>query len=112
MEEPRVAVRIDRPAALLRCLIHLIPVAITLGILQLSFRTIFWQNIGGSDNQNSVLDGLQFGAKFHEICIVASLSEMVLHRIHHDLCQGEGVPLGLLDVRILSLFPDVPIRSD
>lgn len=68
----------------------------TLGIIQFSFRRVYWQDLGESDSQNMVLDGLQFVAKFHETCIVASLSDMVLHRIQYDLSEGEGIPFGLL----------------
>ena len=73
----------------------MLPIFMTLGILQLSFRTVFWADLGDTVSQNAALNALQFVAKFHEICIVISLSEIVLHRIQFEL-NGEGIPFGLL----------------
>lgn len=67
----------------------------TLGVLQLSFRSVYWGDLGNSTTQNAILNTLQLVAKFHEICIIASLSAIVLHRIQFDL-NGEGIPFGLL----------------
>ena len=76
---------------------HLIPIIITLAVLQLSFRTVYWSDLEElSSAQNSILNTLQIVAKIHEICIVASLSEIVLHKIRWDLTGKEGVPFGLV----------------
>ena len=67
----------------------------TLGILQLSFRTVFGRDVDETAAQSATLSVLQFVAKSHEICIVISLSEIILHRIRFEL-NGEGIPFGLL----------------
>ena len=69
----------------------------TFSILQLSWRGIYWQDLDGSNSrQNSILVTIQFVAKFHEICIVASLSSIALDQIQSYLVDGEGLPFGLM----------------
>jgi hypothetical protein len=78
----------------LQCLLHVPSVVITMGVLSLTFRGIFWQ--GSGPEMNSVLNALQFAAKIHESLIIVSLSAMVVHRLNLDLMGGRGVPVGLL----------------
>ena len=95
IEEPKIAVTSDRSTAIARSLLHITPIGVSLGVLQLSFRTVYWGDVGNSTTQNAALSMLQFAAKIHEIFIIASLSEIVLHRIQYEL-NGEGIPFGLL----------------
>jgi hypothetical protein len=39
---------------------------------------------------------LQIAAKTQKLLIVASLTTVVVHRLRHDLIDGEGVPFGLV----------------
>lgn len=96
-ESEKVAIRLSRRKAFLQSLIHLAPILMTLTVLQFSFRTVYWSDFEESNsNQNAVLNTLQFVAKAHEICIVVSLSAIVLHRVQWDLTGTEGVPFGLV----------------
>jgi hypothetical protein len=84
----------SRQHALFKSLIHLPSMAITLGVLTLTFRNIFWGP--QSDTTNTVLNSLQFAAQLHTSLIVMSLSAMLLHVIHRGLSSGRGIPLGFL----------------
>src|SRR5438067_8181589 len=66
-EEPKVALKKSYLSAFLQSLIHLPPIAITIGVLSLTFRSIFWEAPG--PNTGSVLNALQFAAKVHESLI-------------------------------------------
>lgn len=69
----------------------------TFGILQLSWRGVYWKDLDDSNSsQNSALTTIQFVAKLHEICIVASLSAITLLQIQSVIVDGDGVPFGLL----------------
>ena len=39
---------------------------------------------------------MQFLAKLHEILIVISLSDIILHRLQYEMIQRQGIPFGLL----------------
>lgn len=76
-------------------MVHLPAILISSTLLYLSFTTIY-----GVDYSNpyskTILNGLQFVSKFHEITITTSLTAIVLHRIHYSLIEHSGVPLGFL----------------
>jgi hypothetical protein len=83
-----------RKQALIRSLIHVPSVAITFGVLSLTFRHVFWEP--PSSNTNAVLNSLQFAAQLHGSLIVMSLSAMLMHLVHHGLGGKHGVPLGFI----------------
>ena len=62
----------------------LIPISVTIVIISLNIRGIYWQDFG-HPNQNSILQALQYAAKAHEIMIIASLANVIVYRIQHDL---------------------------
>ena len=91
LEEPiKVVIRKSRSVALLRSLIHLIPVGITLWLVTLNWATYYV----GSFTLDQVY--YQIGAKALEIMIQASLATMVLAYIRHELVLGHGLPFGAL----------------
>lgn len=73
-EKPKVA--LTKRFSWLHPLVHLLPVGVTLGILQLSFRMVYWDDDTRYDTRWQAV--LQFPAKLHEILVVGSLSAMVL----------------------------------
>lgn len=89
------AIEKNRGLSLVQCLLHAIPLAITLMILSLNIRGIYWQDLG-SPNQKQILQALQYAAKAYEIMTTASSSVIVAHYIRHDLTSSGGIPLGLL----------------
>lgn len=86
----------SRSRALASSLVHIIPVAITFGILQLSFRDYYWAD-AGAENQRIQLSALQVAAKGHEILILMSLSSMVLHYARKLMASPKGISFGLLE---------------
>ncbi|KAI3336371.1 hypothetical protein HD806DRAFT_473467 [Xylariaceae sp. AK1471] len=91
-EQPKIALR--KQFSWIHPLVHILPVAATLGVLQLSFRGVYWDDDSRYDTRWQAV--LQFPAKLHEILIVGSLSAMVLHIFRRMLVGPHGIPLGLM----------------
>lgn len=90
----RVPVCKDRQKSMSSAVVLLIPVGISFGILQLTFRNLYWRDAQKSGTSEQ-LGLLQVGAKAHEILIVYSLSQLVLHYLRVLLCSVPGMPFGL-----------------
>lgn len=84
-----------KDSSVVECLLHAIPLAVTLVVLGLNVFGVYWQDLG-LPHQKAVLQALQYAAKAHEIMMAASLSAIVIHRAQHDLNDDHGVPFGLL----------------
>lgn len=95
----KVAISHSRIGAVLRTILYLLPVGLSFGILQLSFRHVYWRGTGSSATSlsiNEILNLLQIVAKVHEILIFTSLSHVILYYIHYLLCSSGGLTFGLL----------------
>ncbi len=105
LEEPKVALDTGFWSSFLcyGLIMHTIALGLTLGICQLSWRSVYWADYDHWQpkwfllnlDQNGSSNLLQFAAKIHEIFVIASLSLMVVHVVRRMLI-GRGVPLGLL----------------
>ncbi|KAI0971309.1 hypothetical protein F4678DRAFT_434407 [Xylaria arbuscula] len=91
-EQPKLALR--KKFSWFHPLVHILPVGVTLAIVQLSFRETYWADDSRYDTRWQTV--LQFPAKLHEILIVGSLSAMVLHIFRRMLVSPKGIPLGLM----------------
>ena len=89
-ESIKVAIRRSRGVALLRTLIHIVPVGIAIWEVVLNWNTYYV----GSFALNQVY--YQLGAKVHEIMMQASLAAMVFSYIRYELALGDGLPFGAL----------------
>ena len=89
-ESIKVAIRRSRRTALLRALIHLLPISVALWEIILNWNTYFV----GYNVYN--LAYYQFGAKIHEIAIQASLSAVIFSYVRYELLLGDGIPFGAL----------------
>ena len=89
-ESVKIAIRKDRAIALLRSLIHLIPVGVSLCEIILNWNTYY---VGVSIYNQAVY---QLLSKIHEIAIQASLAAVVFSYIRHELTMGKGIPFGAL----------------
>ncbi|KAF2094581.1 hypothetical protein NA57DRAFT_80382 [Rhizodiscina lignyota] len=76
-------------------LVHIPPLFITIIILALNYKNVYWSDLGAA-GQNLVLDSLQYAAKAHELMMTLSLGTIVLHRVQVSLLSNGGVPLGLV----------------
>ncbi|KAK5653800.1 hypothetical protein OQA88_7958 [Cercophora sp. LCS_1] len=93
-EAPKpVSSRRKRDTLLYTSIYHLPPIAITAFFTVIYVQEWTWPYPGPSDE---VLAALQFAAKIHECLIIASISNILYHRIRFLLLQGDGVPLGLM----------------
>lgn len=89
-EPTKIAVRKSRTTALLRALIHIIPVGVALWEIVLNWNAYF---VGYALYDQAYY---QFGAKAHEIAIEASLSAVIFSYVRYELMLGDGIPFGAL----------------
>ncbi|ETS84608.1 hypothetical protein PFICI_02633 [Pestalotiopsis fici W106-1] len=89
---------------LLSYLTHFVSLLFTAVVLQLSFREVYWADEDGWRHSGwslglsqPVMAGLlQFAAKLHEVCILASLSAIAIDIIRRRLLVSRGVPFGFV----------------
>ena len=89
-ELTKVAIRRSRTTALLRTLIHALPIGLALWLVVLNWNGYYV----GSFTYN--LFYYQVGAKVLEIMIQASLTTIIFSYIRHELAIGNGLPFGAL----------------
>lgn len=88
LEPEKVAIHQSRVTALLRALIHLLPLGLAIFEIVLNWRCHYVGAI--FDKQNY----LQFAAKAHEILIQASMTTIVLSYTRYQISAGNGMPFG------------------
>lgn len=87
-ESEKVAIRRSRVTALLRALIHAVPLSIAIFEIVINWKGHY---VGAKfDMQNS----LQFVAKGHEVTMQASIAAVLLSYIRYQISAGEGMPFG------------------
>ena len=89
-EPTKIAIRKSRKTALLRALIHVVPLSIALWEITFNWNTYYV----GSKVQNQAL--YQFGAKLHEMTAQASIAAVVFSYVRYELSLGQGLPFGAL----------------
>ena len=89
-EPTKIAIRKNRNIALLRALIHLIPVSVALGEVVFNWNTFY----AGSHVRNQAL--YQFCAKLHEMTAQASIAAIMFSYVRYELSLGQGLPFGAL----------------
>ncbi|KAM0812477.1 hypothetical protein AB5N19_12468 [Seiridium cardinale] len=93
-EKPKAVASIKKSKALmLFTMFHLPALSVTLALLGLYTGKAAWPLPGPSAN---VLNAIQFAAKMHEALIIASITDIVFHRLRYGLLGDRGVPLGYL----------------
>lgn len=90
MEPLKTALQRGRIFALLRILVHIIPVGAAVTEVSLN-----WQSRYLGANMNG-LAYLQFAAKAQELVTQASLTAIVFSYTRHEILIGEGIPFGAL----------------
>lgn len=86
----KIAIHHNRSTALLRTLIHIVPVGFALWEVVLNWNTYYV----GSYALTQVY--YQLGAKAHEIMMQASLAAIILSYVRHEIALGDGLPFGAL----------------
>ena len=89
-ERTKTAVDANRAIAILRSLIHVVPVSAALAEIILNWNTYYV----GTKEYNQAL--YQLIAKAHEIMIQASIAAVVFSCIRSEMIDGNGIPFGLL----------------
>ena len=88
LEPQKIAIRRSRVTALLRTLIHLVPIGVAIFEIVLNFKGHF---VGAEFGKQSYL---QFAAKAHEIAMQASIATILLSFIRYQISAGKGMPFG------------------
>lgn len=89
-EPLKVAIHRNRSLALVRAVIHLIPVSAALCEIILNWNTYYVGAVSYSQATYQLL------AKVHELFIQASIAAVLFSCIRYELAFGEGMPFGLL----------------
>lgn len=107
-ERTKIAIRKSQPVALLRALVHVVPVGVALWEVTLNWNTYYVGSFLLKQVRYTLLKCLpcsillfnqiyyQAAAKAHEIMIQASLAAVVFSYIRHQLVLGNGIPFGAL----------------
>lgn len=89
-EPTKIAIRESRRIAVLRALIHIIPVGVALWEVIFNWNTYYV----GSNIHNQAL--YQFCAKLHEMTAQASIAAVVFSYVRYEMSLGQGLPFGAL----------------
>lgn len=89
-EPTKIAIRKSRATALVRALIHVIPVGVAMWEIIINWNTYYL----GATIRNQAY--YQFGAKVHEMTAQASLAAIVFSYIRYEMSLGQGLPFGAL----------------
>ena len=89
-EPTKIALRKSRTTALIRALIHVVPVSVALWEVIINWNTYYL----GARVHN--LAYYQFGAKVHEMTAQASLAAVVFSYVRYEMALGQGLPFGAL----------------
>lgn len=89
-EPTKSAIRRSRTTALMRSLIHIIPISVAMGEIIINWNTYYL----GSSIRNQAY--YQFGAKVHEMTAQASLAAIIFCYIRSQITLGQGLPFGAL----------------
>ncbi|KAL9041907.1 MAG: hypothetical protein Q9214_003949, partial [Letrouitia sp. 1 TL-2023] len=111
LEYRRISVRKDRQKSMSSAVVLLIPVGISFGILQLTFRNLYWRD-AQKPGTSEQLGLMQVAAKAHEILIVYSLSQLVLHYLRVLLGSVSGMPFGLFASGYSHTLGQLPLAPD
>lgn len=89
-EPTKIAIRKSRTTALMRALIHIVPIGVAMWEIIINWNTYFL----GPIIRNQAY--YQFGAKVHEITAQASLAAVVFSYVRYEMSLGQGLPFGAL----------------
>ena len=89
-EPLKIVIRQSRAVALMRSLIHIVPMTFALWLITLNWVTYY---VGSFTLDQTYY---QIGAKALEIMIQASLAAIALAYTRHELVAGNGLPFGAL----------------
>ena len=89
-ESTKVAIRKSRTTALMRALVHVVPVSVAMWEIIINCNTYYF----GATIRNQAY--YQFGAKIHEMAAQASLAAIVFSYVRYEMSLGQGLPFGAL----------------
>lgn len=90
LEPEKVAIRQSRVTALLRALIHVVPLGLAIFEIILNWKGRY---VGKDFTKQNIL---QFVAKGHEILMQASIATIILSYIRYQISVGKGMPFGAM----------------
>ncbi|ETI21782.1 hypothetical protein G647_05851 [Cladophialophora carrionii CBS 160.54] len=103
IEGPKEAIRVGFWPNSYKLLPHFAAGAISVAVVQLSFRNEYWMDLVDPNveilpgiTQGGAMNALQLAAKLHELILVASLGNIIMHVAQVHLVGNHGLPLGML----------------
>lgn len=90
LEPEKVAIRKSRVTALLRALIHALPLGLAIFEIYLNWKGHY---VGVRFERQNYL---QFAAKAHEILMQASIATIILSYVRYQISAGKGMPFGAI----------------
>ena len=87
-EPTKIAIRKNRTTAMLRAMIHIVPLGVALSEIILNWNGYF---VGPTTRNQGYY---QFGAKTHEKTAQASLAAIVFTYVRYEISLGQGLPFG------------------
>jgi len=93
--------------------IHAAALAIIVALLWANFAKVFWRDfeLRKTRRRNVELKAWQFGAKVHELFMLASLSFIVFYYMRRLLVGKRGIPFGLVSAPYLIASPGMLISK-
>ena len=89
-EPTKITIRKNRTTAMLRAMIHIVPLGVALSEIILNWNRYF---VGPTTWNRGYC---QFGVKIHEMTAQASLAAIVFTYVRYEISVGQGLPSGAL----------------
>ena len=89
-EPTKIAIRKSHMTALMRALVHVVPISVAMWEIIINWNTYYLGTIIRSQAY------YQFGAKVHEMTAQASLAAIVFSYVRYEMSLGQGLPFGAL----------------
>jgi hypothetical protein len=109
-ESAKVALK--RTFPLLEFSVHAVALAIIAGLIAINVHEYLWKGLElkKQNIRNMQLKAFQFGAKVHEVLMVASLSFVVFYYMRKLLVGRDGIPFGLISAPHITSSPSMLIK--
>lgn len=92
----RATIRKSATLPLSQWMVHGVSIAFTAVVMTLCAWNLYFADLT-LKNINAILNAFQFIATLHTIIISSSFTYIAAFQLRYELCDGEGVPVGLLD---------------
>lgn len=79
----------------LQLIVHGVSIAFSIGILALCASSLYFKDLT-FENINTILNAFQLIATLHTTIVSSSFASITAYHLRYELCEADGLPLGLL----------------